>query len=41
MYDAYLLLKFDEMSNEMLLEPLVSIVDAKLFKTIFLEQSAV
>lgn len=39
-YDAYLLLEFDEMPNEMLLEPFISIVGAELFETIFLEQKS-
>lgn len=35
--NAYLLFKFDEMSIPMLLEPLISIIDAKLFEAILLE----
>lgn len=38
-YVAYLLNKFEEMPSKMLLEPLMSIIYAKLFKAIFLEQN--
>lgn len=36
--DAYLLLKFEEMSIKMLLEPLISIIDEQMFKAIFLDK---
>ena len=40
MLDAYFLLMFDEMLIRMLLEPLISIIDAKLFEAILLVQKS-